>query len=41
MKGKDKQVKIANKNYNIWCVPMDDPTLQKFDVDIKTEADLI
>ena len=41
MKGKGKQVKIAGKNYHIWCVPMDDPTEQKFDVDIKTEADLI
>ena len=41
MKGKDKQVKIAGKNYNIWCVPMPEPNTQSFEVEIKTEGDLI
>ena len=33
--------KIAGKNYNIWCVPMPEPNTQSFEVEIKTEGDLI
>ena len=41
MKGKDKQIKIAGKNYNIWCVPIEKPNTEGYEVDIKTEGDLI
>lgn len=41
MNGKDKQIKIAGKNYNIWCIPMEAPNTEGFDVKIKTEGDLI
>ena len=41
MGGKDKQIKIAGSNYNIWCVPMEKPYTEGFDVEIKTEGDII
>jgi len=41
MDGKDKQVKIAGKNYNVWCVPMEMPHNEGFEVEIKTEGDII
>lgn len=41
MDGKDKQVKIAGKNYNVWCVPMEMPQSEGFEVDIRTEGDII
>ena len=40
-KGTDKQIKIAGRNYNIWCVPMAKPNTEGYEVDIKTEGDLI
>lgn len=41
MGGTDKQVKITNKNYNVWCVPMEMPHSEGFEVNIKTEGDII
>lgn len=41
MKGKDKQIKIANRNFNIWCIPMEEPNSEGYDVEIKTEKDII
>lgn len=41
MNGKDKQIKIAGKNYNIWCVPMELPNADGYDVEIRTESEII
>lgn len=41
MNGKDKQIKLAGKNYNIWCVPMDMPSDEGFEVNIRTESEII
>lgn len=41
MDGKDKQIKIAGKNYNIWCIPMEKPNSEGFEVNIKTESEII
>lgn len=41
MGGEDRQLKIAGRNYNIWCIPMEAPNTEGFTVDIRTESEII
>ena len=41
MNGKDKQIKLAGRNFNIWCVPMEMPNDSSFEVSIRTESEII